>query len=60
MSPYLPRDALRDRIHSGRCDCARNRKHAHSVDVDSQGNVYTAEVSTGCRVQRFVLQGIDE
>lgn len=28
----------------------------HSVDVDSAGNVYTTEVATGRRVQRFVLQ----
>ncbi|MEO0591593.1 MAG: beta-propeller fold lactonase family protein, partial [Pseudomonadota bacterium] len=32
----------------------------HSVDVDSAGNVYTTEVNTGRRVQRFVLQGIEE
>jgi hypothetical protein len=31
----------------------------HSVDVDSIGNVYTTEVSTGRRVQRFVLQGME-
>ncbi|MEO0644402.1 MAG: hypothetical protein AAFY47_13460 [Pseudomonadota bacterium] len=31
----------------------------HSVDVDSAGNVYTTEVNTGRRVQRFVLQGIE-
>ena len=30
----------------------------HSVDVDSQGNVYTTEVGTGRRVQRFVFQGL--
>ncbi len=29
----------------------------HSVDVDSMGNVYTTEVSTGRRVQRFVFTG---
>ena len=32
----------------------------HSVDVDSEGNVYTTEVNTGRRVQRFVFQGMDE
>ena len=32
----------------------------HSVDVDSAGNVYTTEVNTGRRVQRFVLQGMSE
>jgi len=30
----------------------------HSVDVDSHGNVYTTEVSTGRRVQRFVMTGV--
>jgi len=32
----------------------------HSVDVDSEGNVYTTEVSTGRRVQRFVMTGMSE
>jgi hypothetical protein len=32
----------------------------HSVDVDSKGNVYTTEVSTGRRVQRFVFTGMSE
>ena len=32
----------------------------HSVDVDSHGNVYTTEVSTGRRVQRFVMTGMSE
>ena len=30
----------------------------HSVDVDSEGNVYTTEVSTGRRVQKFVFEGV--
>jgi len=32
----------------------------HSLDVDSHGNIYTAEVSTGRRVQRFVFTGFEE
>lgn len=32
----------------------------HSVDVDSEGNVYTTEVNSGRRVQRFVFQGYAE
>lgn len=32
----------------------------HSVDVDSMGNVYTTEVSTGRRVQRFVMTGMTD
>lgn len=32
----------------------------HSVDVDSEGNVYTTEVNTGRRVQRFVFTGMSE
>jgi len=32
----------------------------HSVDVDSAGNVYTTEVNTGRRVQRFVVQEAGE
>lgn len=30
----------------------------HSIATDSQGNIYTAEVGTGRRVQKFVLTGI--
>ena len=32
----------------------------HSLDVDSMGNVYTSEVNTGRRVQRFVVQGLTQ
>lgn len=32
----------------------------HSVDVDSEGNVYTTEVNTGRRVQRFVMTGFQQ
>jgi hypothetical protein len=31
----------------------------HSVDVDSRGNLYTTEVGTGRRVQKFVFQGVN-
>lgn len=31
----------------------------HSVVVDDEGNLYTSEVSTGRRVQKFVLTGFD-
>lgn len=30
----------------------------HSIDTDSEGNLYTAEVGTGRRVQKFVFTGI--
>ena len=32
----------------------------HSLDVDSQGNVYASEVNTGRRVQKIVFQGLEE
>ncbi len=32
----------------------------HSLDVDSQGNVYASEVNTGRRVQKFVFQGLED
>ncbi|MCJ2185894.1 NHL repeat-containing protein [Novosphingobium beihaiensis] len=32
----------------------------HSVETDSLGNVYTSEVGTGRRVQKFVLTGMSE
>lgn len=32
----------------------------HSVEVDSKGNVYTSEVNTGRRVQKFTLTGFSE
>ncbi|MEM9668504.1 MAG: beta-propeller fold lactonase family protein [Pseudomonadota bacterium] len=31
----------------------------HSVDVDSDGNLYTTEVNTGRRVQKFVFNGVE-
>jgi hypothetical protein len=31
----------------------------HSIDTDSQGNIYTTEVSTGRRVQKLVFTGIE-
>lgn len=31
----------------------------HSVDVDSRGNLYTTEVGTGRRVQKFEFQGVN-
>lgn len=34
---------------------AGNFTHGHTVSVDSQGNVYVAETSTGRRIQRFKL-----
>ncbi|WP_372380912.1 hypothetical protein [Xanthomonas sp. NCPPB 1754] len=30
----------------------------HSIDTDSQGNLYVTEVGTGRRVQKFVLTGV--
>lgn len=30
----------------------------HSIDVDSEGNIYTSEVNTGRRVQKLVLTGV--
>jgi DNA-binding beta-propeller fold protein YncE len=32
-------------------------RNLHELTVDSKGNIYTAEVSEGKRVQRFVLKG---
>lgn len=31
----------------------------HSIDTDSQGNIYTTEVNTGRRVQKLVFTGIE-
>ncbi|RPI54467.1 MAG: hypothetical protein EHM55_10735 [Acidobacteria bacterium] len=31
----------------------------HQVSVDSRGNVYTAEVDTGKRIQKFIRYGDD-
>ncbi|MEM8635771.1 MAG: beta-propeller fold lactonase family protein, partial [Pseudomonadota bacterium] len=31
----------------------------HSVDVDSDGNLYTTEVNTGRRVQKFLLMNVE-
>jgi hypothetical protein len=31
----------------------------HSIDTDSDGNIYATEVNTGRRVQKFVLTGVE-
>jgi hypothetical protein len=31
----------------------------HQVSLDSQGNIYTGEVDTGKRVQKFVRYGVN-
>jgi len=31
----------------------------HQVSVDSKGNIYTAEVDTGKRIQKFIRYGSD-
>ena len=31
----------------------------HSIDTDSEGNIYTTEVNTGRRVQKLVFTGIE-
>jgi DNA-binding beta-propeller fold protein YncE len=43
--------------HFGRSGRYAGQFHwVHSVAVDSHGNVYTTEVDTGQRVQKFVAQ----
>ena len=32
----------------------------HSIETDKDGNLYTSEVSTGQRVQKFVLTGFSK
>ena len=35
-----------------------NFRNAHHMATDSKGNLYTAEVNPGSRVQRFVFKGV--
>jgi len=35
-----------------------NFRNTHHIAADSKGNVYTAEVNPGSRVQKFVFKGI--
>ena len=35
-----------------------NFRNTHHITTDSHGNLYTAEVSPGSRVQKFVFKGI--
>jgi hypothetical protein len=41
--------------HSGRM--AGDFHYLHQVGVDSRGNIYTAEVDTAKRIQKFVRSG---
>jgi sugar lactone lactonase YvrE len=36
-----------------------NFRNTHHIATDSKGNLYTAEVNPGSRVQRFVFKGIN-
>jgi hypothetical protein len=33
-------------------------RNAHHMATDSKGNLYTAEVNPGSRVQRFIFKGV--
>ena len=35
-----------------------NFRNAHHMATDSKGNLYTAEVNPGSRVQRFIFKGV--
>ena len=56
----LNRDTLQELGRLGRSGRGAGEFHwLHQVSVDSQGNIYTAEVDTGKHIQKFVRYGSD-
>jgi hypothetical protein len=56
----LNRDNLQELGRLGRSGRATGEFHwLHQVSVDTHGNIYTAEVDTGKRIQKFVRYGPD-
>ena len=56
----LNRETLQELGRLGRSGRATGEFHwLHQVSVDSRGNIYTAEVDTGKRIQKFLRYGGD-
>ena len=56
----LKRDTLEELGRLGRSGREAGEFHwLHQVSLDSRGNIYTAEVDTGKRLQKFVRYGED-
>ena len=54
----LKRDTLEELGRLGRSGREAGEFHwLHQVSLDSQGNIYTAEVDTGKRIQKFIRYG---
>jgi hypothetical protein len=54
----LKRDTLEELGRLGRSGREAGEFHwLHQVSLDSRGNIYTAEVDTGKRLQKFVRYG---
>jgi hypothetical protein len=53
----LKRDTLEELGRLGRSGREAGEFHwLHQISLDSRGNIYTAEVDTGKRIQKFVLR----
>ena len=56
----LKRDTLQELGRLGRSGREAGEFHwLHQVSLDSHGNIYTAEVDTGKRIQKFIRYGQD-
>jgi DNA-binding beta-propeller fold protein YncE len=56
----LKRDTLEELGRLGRSGREAGEFHwLHQVSLDSRGNIYTAEVDTGKRIQKFIRYGAD-
>ena len=54
----LKRDSLEELGRLGRSGREAGEFHwLHQVSLDSRGNIYTAEVDTGKRIQKFIRYG---
>jgi hypothetical protein len=60
MIYILKRDTLEELGRLGRNGREAGEFHwLHQVGIDSRGNLYTAEVDTGKRLQKFIRFGSD-
>jgi hypothetical protein len=56
----LKRDTLEELGRLGRSGREAGEFHwLHQVGVDSRGNLYTGEVDTGKRLQKFIRYGVE-
>jgi hypothetical protein len=60
IAAFVGRSNLQELGRLGRSGWMAGEFHwLHQVSVDTKGDIYTAEVDTGKRIQKFLLYGMD-